>query len=101
MTGTRICTKADDSHDELLLPLSPHLSLEVDWVVGQPDAESYDTEMTGYHHRKKRICGSNISAPSIHGRTCTGPASAKLIIILITLKQSGGQNMNISIKEIN
>jgi hypothetical protein len=54
MTGTRICTKADDSHDELLLPLSPHLSLEVDWVVGQPDAESYDTEMTGYHHRKKK-----------------------------------------------
>jgi hypothetical protein len=35
------------------------------------------------------------------GRTHTGPASAKLIIIPITLKQSGGENMNTSIKENN
>jgi hypothetical protein len=33
-TGTRICIKVDGSHDESLLPSSPHLSLEVDWVVG-------------------------------------------------------------------
>jgi hypothetical protein len=42
------------SHDESLLPLSPHLSLEVDWVAGQPNAGSCDTEMTGYHHKKKK-----------------------------------------------
>jgi hypothetical protein len=34
-------------------------------------------------------------------RTCIGLVSAKLIIILITLKQSDGQNMNTLIKEIN
>jgi hypothetical protein len=52
-TGTRICTKAGDSHDESLLSLSPHLSLEVDWVAGQPNAGSCDTKRTGYHHRGK------------------------------------------------
>jgi hypothetical protein len=62
----RICTKMGGSHDESLLPLSPHLSLEVDWVARQPNVGSYDTERTGYHHREKRICGSNISGPSIH-----------------------------------
>jgi hypothetical protein len=53
-TGTRICTKADGSHDKSLLPLSPHLSLEMDWVAGQPNTESYDKEMIGYHHRKTK-----------------------------------------------
>jgi hypothetical protein len=42
------------------------MSLEVDWVVGQPNAGSCDTEMTGYHHWEKKIYGSNISGPSIH-----------------------------------
>jgi hypothetical protein len=53
-TGTRICTKAGGSQDESLLPLSPHLSLEVDWVAGQPNAGSCDTERTGYHRREKK-----------------------------------------------
>jgi hypothetical protein len=53
-TGTRICTKAGGSHDESLFPLSPHLSLEVDWVAGQPNAASCDTERTDYHHRGKK-----------------------------------------------
>jgi hypothetical protein len=51
-TGTHICIEASDSHDELLLPPSPHLSLEVDWVAGEPNARSYDTERTHYHHRE-------------------------------------------------
>jgi hypothetical protein len=34
-TDTRICTKVGGSHDESLLPPSPHLSLEVDWVSGE------------------------------------------------------------------
>jgi hypothetical protein len=29
-TGTRICIKVGGSHDKSLLPLSPHLPLEVD-----------------------------------------------------------------------
>jgi hypothetical protein len=37
-TGTRICTKVGGSHDESLLPPSPHLSLEVNFVVGEPNA---------------------------------------------------------------
>jgi hypothetical protein len=53
-------------HTTRWIPLSPHLSLEVDWMAGQPNAGSCDTEMTGYHHRGKRICGSNISVLSIH-----------------------------------
>jgi hypothetical protein len=51
-TGTHICTKVGGSHDESLLPPSPHLSLEVDWVVGQSDVGSCNTERTGYHHRQ-------------------------------------------------
>jgi hypothetical protein len=52
-TGTRICTKAGGSHDESLLP-PPHLSLEVDWVVEQPNVESCDTKRTGYHHKETK-----------------------------------------------
>jgi hypothetical protein len=70
-------------------------------VAGQPNAESYDTKRTGYHHWEKRICESNIFVPSIHLKNLHRPTSAKLIIISITQKQSGGQNMNTSIKEIN
>jgi hypothetical protein len=58
-------------------------------------------ERTSYHHRGKRIYESNISVPSIHWKNLHWPASAKLIIISITLKQLGDQNMNTSIKEIN
>jgi hypothetical protein len=65
-TGTRICTKACGSHDESLLPLSPHLSLEVDWVAGQPNAGSCIRKGLVIIIGKKRICGSNISGPSIH-----------------------------------
>jgi hypothetical protein len=53
-TSTRICTKEGGPHDESLLPLSPHLSLEMDWVVGQPNAGSCDMERTGYHRREKK-----------------------------------------------
>jgi hypothetical protein len=53
-TGTRIWTKAGGSHDESLLSPSPHLSLEVNWVAGQPNARSCDTKRTGYHHRKTK-----------------------------------------------
>jgi hypothetical protein len=97
-TGTHICTNAGGSHNESLLPFSPHLSLE----VGQSNAASCDTERTAYHHRKKKEFVSQ--TPSAHqstGRTCTGLASIKLIIISITMKQSGSKNMNTSIKEIN
>jgi hypothetical protein len=34
--------------------LCPHLSLEVDWVAGQPNAASCDTERIGYHHTEKK-----------------------------------------------
>jgi hypothetical protein len=47
---------------------------------------------------KKEFVGQISPAHQSTGRTCTGPASSKLIIISITLKQSGGQNMNTSIK---
>jgi hypothetical protein len=50
---------------------------------------------------KKEFASQTSSSRQSNGRTCTSPASAKLIIISITLKQSGGQNMNTSIKEIN
>jgi hypothetical protein len=50
---------------------------------------------------KKEFAGQTSPARQSIGRTCTGPASAKLIIISITLKQSGDQNMNTSIKKIN
>jgi hypothetical protein len=101
-TDTRICTKASGSHDESLLPPSPHVSSEVDWVVGQPNAGSYDTKTTRYHHREtKEFAGQISSARQSTVRTYTGTACAKLIIILITLKQSGGENMNTSIKGNN
>jgi hypothetical protein len=50
---------------------------------------------------KKEFAGQISSARQSIERTCTDSASVKLIIISITLKQSGGQNMNTSIKEIN
>jgi hypothetical protein len=50
---------------------------------------------------KKEFAGQISPARQSTGRTYTDPTSAKLIIISITLKQSGGQNMNTSIKEIN
>jgi hypothetical protein len=50
---------------------------------------------------KKEFMGQTSPTHQSTGRTYTGPDSAKLIIISITLKQSGGQNMNISIKETN
>jgi hypothetical protein len=50
---------------------------------------------------KKEFVGQISPARQSTGTTCTGPTCAKLIIISITLKQSGDQNMNISIKEIN
>jgi hypothetical protein len=101
-TGTHICTKAGGSHDELLLSPSPHLSLKVDWVAGQSNARSCSTERIGYHHREtKEFVGQISLAHQSSGRTCTGPASANLIIILITLKQRGGESMNTSIKENN
>jgi hypothetical protein len=50
---------------------------------------------------KKEFTGQTSQAHQSTGRTCTSLAFAKLIIISITLKQSGGQNINTSIKEIN
>jgi hypothetical protein len=50
---------------------------------------------------KKEFVGQTSPTRQFTERTCTDPTSAKLIIISITLKQSGGQNMNTSIKEIN
>jgi hypothetical protein len=76
--------------------------LEVDWVPGEPNAESYDTERTDYYHREtEEFAGQTSPARQSTGRTRTGPASAKLIPISITLKQSGGENMNTSIQEKN
>jgi hypothetical protein len=86
-TGTRICTKTGGSHDESLLPPSPHLTLEVDWVAGQPNAGSCDMERTGYHHMKKK---KNLWVKHlwfINPLKEYAPASSvKLIIISITLK---------------
>jgi hypothetical protein len=50
---------------------------------------------------KKEFVGQTSSTRQSTRRTCTDHASAKLIIISITLKQSSGQNMNTLIKEIN
>jgi hypothetical protein len=50
---------------------------------------------------KKEFVGQTSSSHQSTGRTYTSPASTKLIIISITLKQMGGQNINTSIKEIN
>jgi hypothetical protein len=85
-----------------LLPPSPHLSLEVDWVMGEPNAGSCDMERTDYHHRKtEEFAGQTSPAHQSTKRTYTGHASVKLILISITLKQSGGENMNTSNQEKN
>jgi hypothetical protein len=69
----------------------------VNWVAEESNAGSCDTERTDYHHREsEEFVGQTSSARQSTGRTCTGPASAKLILISITLKQSGGENMNTS-----
>jgi hypothetical protein len=81
-----------------LLSLSPHLSFEVDWVAGQHNAGSCDTERASYHHRgKKKLWVKHLRPVNPREE----PAPALLIIILITPKQLDGQNMNTSIKEIN
>jgi hypothetical protein len=49
---------------------------------------------------KKEFAGQTSPSHQSTGRTCTDPASAKLIIISIILKQSHGQNMNTLIKKI-
>jgi hypothetical protein len=54
VTSTYICTKAGGSQDESLLPPSPHLSWEVYWVVGEPNARICDMERTHYHHRETK-----------------------------------------------
>jgi hypothetical protein len=74
----------------------------VDWVAGESNTGRYDTEMTDYHHREsEEFTGQTSQAYQSIGRTCTGPASTKLILISITLKQSGGENMNILNQEKN
>jgi hypothetical protein len=90
------------SHDESLLPLSPHLSLEVDWVAGaiQRWKLQYGKDWLS-SLEKKEFAGQTSPSRQSTGRTCTDPASAKLLVISITLKQSNGQNINTSIKEIN
>jgi hypothetical protein len=50
---------------------------------------------------EKEFVGQTSSSRQSTRRTYTSLASAKLIIISITLKQSDGQNMNTSIKVIN
>jgi hypothetical protein len=76
--------------------------LELDWVAEEPNAGSCDTERTDYHHREtEEFVGKTSSVRQSTRRTCTGPASAKLILISITLKQSGGENMNTSNQEKN
>jgi hypothetical protein len=71
-------------------------------VTGEPNAGLCDTERTDYHHREtEKFAGQTSPTRQSTGRTCTDPASVKLIIISITLKQSSGQNMNTLIKEIN
>jgi hypothetical protein len=86
------------SHDESLL--SPYLSLEVDWVAGQPNAGSCDTERTIYHHtEKKNLWVKHLR--SVNPLEEPAPASVKFIIISITVKQLSGENMNTSIKENN
>jgi hypothetical protein len=48
-TGAHICKKAGGSHDKSLLPPSPYLSLEVDWVAGKLVVGSYDMKRIDYH----------------------------------------------------
>jgi hypothetical protein len=74
----------------------------VDWVAGEPNAESCDTERTDYHDREiEEFAGQTSPACQSTGRTCTGLVSIKLALISITLKQSGGENMNTSNQEKN
>jgi hypothetical protein len=69
----------------------------VDWVAGEPNAGSCDTERTDYHHREtEEFAGQTSSARQSTRRTYTSPASTKLILISITLKQSGDENLNTS-----
>jgi hypothetical protein len=74
----------------------------VDWVAEEPNARSCDTERIDYHHREtEEFAGQTSPAHQSTGRTCTGPTSTKLMLISITLKQSGGENMNTSNQEKN
>jgi hypothetical protein len=74
----------------------------VDWVAGEPNAESNDMERTDDHHREtEEFASQTFLARQSTRTTCIGPASAKLILISITLKQSGGENMNTSNQEKN
>jgi hypothetical protein len=84
-----------------LLSLSPHLSLG--WIGwrGNPTLEAAIRKGLVIVIWKKEFAGQISPAHQSTGRTCTSSAVAKLIIISITLKQMGGQNMNTSIKEIN
>jgi hypothetical protein len=72
----------------------------VDWVAGAPNARSCDTESTDYHRREtEEFTGQTSLTHQSTRRNCTGSASAKLVLISITLKQSGGENMNTSNQE--
>jgi hypothetical protein len=72
----------------------------VDWVAGEPNAGSCDTERTDYHHSEtEEFVGQTSPAHQSTRRTYTGPASAKLVLISITLKHPGGENMNTSNQE--
>jgi hypothetical protein len=94
-TGTCICTKVNGSLDELLLPPSLHLSLEVDWMAEEPNAGHCDMERTHFHHREtEEFVGQTSSACQSTERTCTRPTYAKLILLSITLTQSSGENMS-------
>jgi hypothetical protein len=76
--GTHICTEAGASHDESLLPLSPHLSLAVDWVAGNPTLEGAIRKGLVIIIGEKRICESNISVPSIHWKNLHRPCFYKI-----------------------
>jgi hypothetical protein len=69
-------------------------------VAKEANAGSCDIERTDYHHREtEEFVGQTSLAHQSTGRTCTGPTSAKLILISITLKQPGGENINTSNQE--
>jgi hypothetical protein len=72
----------------------------VDWVAEEPNAGSCNMERIDYHHREiKEFAGQTSLAHQSTRRTYTGPASAKFILISITLKQLSGENMNTSNQE--
>jgi hypothetical protein len=74
----------------------------VDWVAGEPNAGSCDTERTDYHHSEtEEFVGQTSLTRQFTRRTYTSSASAKLVLISITLKQPGGENMNTSNQEKN